>query len=401
MNDHTPQPKRGLFGRPVLTVTIALAALVGAGLGGVALADRDGDTAGPTWQQPGSAGPAATSSATGAPAAPATTSDAAAADSITLSATGDIIMGSAPNKLPANGGEGFFESVADSLKSDLVMGNLEQPLTEDTGTSKCGTPPRPNCFAFRAPPAYAEHLKDAGFQLLNTANNHARDFGAAGYRGTQKALEDADLLHTGSIDEITVVEVKGINVAVLGFSSYAGANSLVNLSQARRVVQQAANQADVVVVQVHMGAEGSDKGHVKPGTETFFDENRGDPMLFGRTVIDAGADLVVGHGPHVLRGMEFYNDRLIAYSLGNFAGGGKTLSSTGALKYGGILKASLTKDGSWAGGEFLSTAMNSVGRPIRDSENERGRALVRDLSAADFGDSAAVIGKDGKISPPS
>jgi poly-gamma-glutamate capsule biosynthesis protein CapA/YwtB (metallophosphatase superfamily) len=99
--------------------------------------------------------------------------------------------------------------------------------------------------------------------------------------------------------------------------------------------------------------------------------------------------------------MEFYNGRLIVYSLGNFAGGGKTLKGDGILKYGGILKASLKKDGSWAGGEFLSTAMNAVGRPTRDSENERGRDLVRDLSAADFGDSAATIGKDGTISPPS
>jgi poly-gamma-glutamate capsule biosynthesis protein CapA/YwtB (metallophosphatase superfamily) len=226
----------------VLTATIAVAALVGAGIGGVALAGRDGGgAAGPTWQQPAASAPGAP---TGSPAASptgaqTTTSDAGTADSITMSATGDIIMGSAPNKLPAGGGAGFFDSVAESLKSDLVMGNLEQPLTEDTGTSKCGTPPRANCFAFRAPPAYAAHLKEAGFELLNTANNHARDFGAAGYRNTQQALEAADLKHTGSTDEITVVEVKGIKVAVLGFSSYAGANSLVDLGQARRVVQQA------------------------------------------------------------------------------------------------------------------------------------------------------------------
>jgi hypothetical protein len=394
MKAQPPPPRRGLFGRPLLTVTIALAAVLGMGLGGVALANRGGPEA-PRWQTG-----AATTDPTVAPP-PATSAAAAGGDSsVTLSATGDIIMGSAPNRLPARDGEGFFDSVREGLKSDLVMGNLEQPLTGDTGTSKCGSPPRANCFAFRAPPAYARHLKDAGFELLNTANNHSKDYGTQGYRNTVKALEDAGLAHTGAEDQITVVEVEGVEVAVVGFSSYAGANRLTDLTQARDVVSRAAEQADVVVVQVHMGAEGSDKTRVRPGTEVFFGENRGDPMKFSRAVIDAGADVVVGHGPHVLRGMEFYKGRLIAYSLGNFAGGGRTLSRDGVLKYSGILHVSLTPDGEWAGGKFLSTYLNSTGVPVRDDTDERGRKLVAELSAKDFGETAAKIGDDGSIAPP-
>ena len=396
MNAQPPLQRRGLFGRPLLTVTIALAALLGMGLGGVALANRN-DPVAARWQ----AGPAA--SAAPAPASPTPGEPASAPEqpeAITLSATGDIIMGSAPNKLPANGGRGFFDSVRDDLRSDLVMGNLEQPLTGDTGTSKCGSPPRDNCFAFRAPPSYAEHLKDAGFQLLNTANNHSNDYGRQGYRNTVEALEDAGLAHTGAEDQITVVEVKGVKVAVVGFSSYAGANRLNDLDQARSVVEKAAGQADLVVVQVHMGAEGSDKTHVKPGSEMFFGENRGDPVKFSHTVVDAGADVVIGHGPHVLRGMEFYQDRLIAYSLGNFAGGGKTLSSAGPLKYGAILHVSLAADGSFAGGKVYSTFMNGAGVPTRDGSAERGRKMIAELSADDFGDTAATIGDDGSISPP-
>jgi hypothetical protein len=397
MNAQPPPARRGLFGRPLLTVTIALAALLGMGLGGVALANR-GEPEAPRWQA-GSAPASATAAPGTSP--PDTPPAAEEPDSaITLSATGDIIMGSAPNRLPARGGEGFFDSVREGLKSDLVMGNLEQPLTGDTGTSKCGSPPRANCFAFRAPPAYAQHLKDAGFELLNTANNHSKDYGTQGYRNTVKALEDAGLAHTGAEDQITVVEVKGVKVAVVGFSSYAGANRLTDLTQARDVVSRAAEQADVVVVQVHMGAEGSNKTRVRPGTETFFGENRGDPMKFSRTVIDAGADVVVGHGPHVLRGMEFYKGRLIAYSLGNFAGGGKTLSRDGVLKYSGILHVSLTPEGEWAGGKFLSTYLDSTGVPVRDDEDERGRELVAELSGKDFGETAAKIGDDGSISPP-
>jgi poly-gamma-glutamate capsule biosynthesis protein CapA/YwtB (metallophosphatase superfamily) len=398
MNAHPPQPRRGLFGRPVLTVTIVLAALAGMGLGGVALANRDSSRGTPRWEQP----PAATGLPSSQPKTESTTDPDTAAQtgSITLSATGDIIMGSAPNRLPANGGDGFFDSVKAGLKSDLVMGNLEQPLTDDTGTSKCGSPPRANCYAFRSPPSYAGHLAGAGFELMNTANNHSKDFGAAGFRSTQRALESAGLKHTGAEDEITVVDVKGVKVAVVGFSPYAGANNLNDLAHSREVIQKAKGEADLVVVQVHMGAEGSEKGHVKPGNEIYFGENRGDPIEFSHAVIDAGADVVIGHGPHVLRGMQFYRGKLIAYSLGNFAGGGKTLSSDGVLKYGGILHVSLTKDGGWAGGEFLSTYMNSAGVPTRDSANERGRALVAALSADDFGDTAAKIGKDGSISPP-
>jgi Bacterial capsule synthesis protein PGA_cap len=395
-----PSRRPGLFGRPVLTSAIVLGVLTGVGAGGVALAHRP--SAGtPTWHQP----PLARTSAVATPrteatAGPAddsgTTTDAA----LEMSATGDIIMGSAPARLPADGGAGFFDSVKAGLRSDLVMGNLEQPLTDDTGTSKCGSPPRANCFAFRSPPGYAEHLKDAGFQLLNTANNHSKDYGPAGYRNTVEALEGAGLGHTGAVDEITVVTVKGVRIAVVGFSPYAGANNLNDLDHAREIVGKAKGEADLVVVQAHLGAEGADKTHVKPGSELFFGENRGDPISFTHTVVDAGADVVIAHGPHVLRGMQFYKGKLIAYSLGNFAGGGRTLSRTGVLKYGGILHVKLTKDGRWAGGRFLSTYLNATGVPTRDSAHEQGRKLVARLSAEDFGDTAAKVGSDGSISPP-
>jgi poly-gamma-glutamate capsule biosynthesis protein CapA/YwtB (metallophosphatase superfamily) len=306
-------------------------------------------------------------------------------------------MGSAPNKLPANDGKGFFDDVAKALEADLVMGNLEQPLTGDTGTSKCGSPPRANCFAFRAPPAYAAHLKDAGFQLLNMANNHGKDYGPTGFANTREALEKQGLKHTGAEGEITVAEVKGVKVAVIGFASYEGLNNLNDIRAAEAIVEEATEQADLVVVQVHMGAEGSDKVHVRRGNEMFFGENRGDPMTFSHAVIDAGADLVVGHGPHVLRGMQFYKNRLIAYSLGNFAGGGKTLSRNGRLAWGGVLKVSLTKDGSFTGGTFVSTRMNSSGLPTRDPA-ANGAGLVRELSADDFGDTGARIDDDGTIS---
>jgi poly-gamma-glutamate capsule biosynthesis protein CapA/YwtB (metallophosphatase superfamily) len=362
--------------------------VLGAGAGSVAFANRDKGDAAAQWQEP---------TASPDPVEPTTAGDDE--DTVTMSATGDIMMSNAPSRMPPNDGEGFFDSVKESLRSDLVMGNLEQPLTENTGASKCGSPPSPNCFAFRSPPSYAKHLADAGFQLMTTANNHSKDMGPTGAKNTRAALDEAGLKYTGNTDEITVVEANGIKVAVVGFSSYAGANNLNDLDASRAVVSSAAEQADLVVVQVHMGAEGSNKQHVKPGNEIFHGENRGDPIKFSRAVVDAGADLVIGHGPHVLRGMEFYQGKLIAYSLGNFAGGGRTLSRTGVLKYGGVLQVTLTKDGTFTGGKFVSTYMNANGLPTRD-DDEQGRKLVAELSSADFAESGARLGDDGSITPP-
>ncbi|MEU8816033.1 CapA family protein [Actinoplanes sp. NPDC048796] len=370
--------------------------MAGIGAAGVAFANRDDGSADTKWQQPGAAAPAKTSGSKATEAAPA--DPGVSSDTITLSATGDIMMSNAPSKMPPNNGDGFFDSVKASLASDLVMGNLEQPLTEDTGTSKCG-PGSGNCFAFRSPPSYVKHLKDAGFDLVNTANNHAKDFGAKGAANTRATLDEAGIKATGNSEEITVVDVKGVKVAVVGFAPYTGLNNLNDVEGAAALVKKAKDEADLVVVQAHLGAEGAEKQHVKPGTEIFFGESRGDPIKFSHAVIDAGADLVVGHGPHVARGMEFYKGKLIAYSLGNFAGGGKTLSRTGVLKYGGILQVTLGKDGSYAGGKLFSTYMNDIGLPTRDTKNEQSRKIMAKLSEDDFPSTGARIGTDGAIKP--
>jgi hypothetical protein len=363
---------------PLLLVT-ALVALLAAGCADPA--------AGPLWQPGASAG-----DASGSPEA------TPAEQVISLSATGDIVMGNAPNRLPPNQGKGFFDSVEKALKADLVMGNLEEPLTVDTGTGKCGADST-RCFQFRAPPEYAAHLKDAGFHLLNQANNHGYDFGPKGYANTQAALEKYDLSHTGAPDQITVVEVKGVRVAVAGFSSYVWSNSLVDIAAAKKVVKKAATMADLVVVQVHMGAEGSAMTRTKPGTEMFLGENRGDPIRFSRGMIDAGADLVVGHGPHVMRGMEFHKGRLIAYSLGNFAGGGNMLSNAGRLGWGGVLKVSLKPDGTWVGGELIATYMNGIGKPTMDPQ-DRAVGLTKEVTGLDFPETGARFTDSGKITPP-
>ena len=312
---------------------------------------------------------------------------------VAIVATGDIVMGSTPN-LPSDGGRSFFSDVETDLAGDVVLGNLEGTLSTEGG-SKCGKGST-NCFAFQTPPSYARWLQEAGFTVMNLANNHAYDFGAAGLRQTTDALAGVGLEWTGRPGQITVQKVGGIRIAVVGFAPYPWAQSLTDIAAAKKLVRKAARSADVVVVTMHAGAEGSDRQHVKRGTELFLGENRGDSMRFAHAVVDAGADLVVGSGPHVLRGMEWYKGRLIAYSLGNFAGY-KVFSLGGPLSTSGILRVTLRGDGKFEAGRLVPTHLVGPGLPAIDPA-EVAHGAVRTLSREDFGARAVKISRDGILS---
>ena len=233
---------------------------------------------------------------------------------------------------------------------------------------------------------------------MSLANNHTLDFGPVGLRDTRRALTRHGVHHTGAPGQIAYVDVGPVRVAVLGFAPYTWTASVVDVSRAARLVRRAAEGADLVVVNMHAGAEGSDKTHVTPGTEWFLGENRGDPIRFSHAVIDAGADLVVGHSPHVLRGMEWYKGRLIAYSMGNFAGYG-VFSLAGPLGIGGVLKVTLRADGRWVGGRLVATHMVDRGIPALDAA-ERAHGIVRTLSRQDFGARAVRVTPTGRLLRP-
>ena len=312
---------------------------------------------------------------------------------VAIIATGDIVMGSTPN-LPSDGGRSFFSDVQTDLAGDVVLGNLEGTLSTGGG-SKCGKGST-NCFAFQTPPSYARWLQQAGFTVMNLANNHAYDFGAGGLRQTTDALAGVGLEWTGRPGQVTVQKVAGIRVALVGFAPYPWAQSLTDVAAAKKLVRRAARSADVVVVTMHAGAEGSDRQHVERGTELFLGENRGDSMRFAHAVVDAGADLVVGSGPHVLRGMEWYKGRLIAYSLGNFAGY-KVFSLGGPLSTSGILRVTLRGDGKFETGRLVPTHLVGAGLPAIDPA-EAAHGVVRTLSRQDFGGRAVKISPDGILS---
>jgi hypothetical protein len=312
---------------------------------------------------------------------------------VAIVATGDIVMGSTPN-LPSDGGRSFFSDVQTDLAGDVVLGNLEGTLSSG-GSSKCGNGST-NCFAFQTPPSYARWLQQAGFTVMNLANNHAYDFGAAGLQQTTDALAGVGLEWTGRPGQVTVQKVGAIRIALVGFAPYPWAQSLTDIAAAKKLVRRAARSADVVVVTMHAGAEGSDRQHVKRGTERFLGENRGDPERFAHAAVDAGADLVVGHGPHVLRGIESYKGRLSAYSLGNF-GGYKVFALGGPLSTSGILRVTLRGDGKFEAGRLVPTHLVGGGVPaIEPAEPADG--VVRSLSREDYGARAVKNSRDGILS---
>jgi hypothetical protein len=294
-----------------------------------------------------------------------------------------------------------------------VFGNLEGTLTDATD-SKCPKPspspsrspkrsptpsPSPSqlCFAFRNPPSYAFVLHRAGFTVLNNANNHSYDFGSIGQQQTLHALDAAHIAHEGLPGQVAIVRRSGVRVAFVGFAPYSFTASLLDLPAARALVEKADRRADLVVVYMHAGAEGSDETHVTGSEERYAGEDRGNPQAFAHSAVDAGADLVIASGPHVLRGMEFYHRRLIAYSLGNFAGY-HNFSAGGNLSLSGILRVTLAEDGSFVTGRFVPLRLDGEGRPAPDG-SRAGLTLVAGLSRADFGRRAARFSAQGAISP--
>jgi Bacterial capsule synthesis protein PGA_cap len=338
------------------------------------------------------AGPATVTAPAGA-AAPAR---AAAAGAVTITAVGDTMLGSTPDLPPDPAA--YLDPVKPVLRQgQIVFGNLEGTLTTVT-SGKCGSGsrPHPDCFAFRDPPSYARDLKAAGFTVLNDANNHSFDFGAAGQAQTVRSIHAAGLAQTGLPGEITTVKAAGVMVAFVAFAPYPYTASLLDLPAARALIQQAKRKAQLVVVYMHAGAEGATADHVTGREEIYLGEDRGNPEAFAHMAIDAGASLVIASGPHVLRGMQFYRGHLIAYSLGNFAGY-SNFSVHGTMTTSAILKVKLSSAGRFEQGRLYSLALSSAGRPALGGS---AAAFVSQLSSADFGRTAARIKSSGVITPP-
>ncbi|WP_354700667.1 hypothetical protein DSM112329_00952 [Paraconexibacter sp. AEG42_29] len=322
------------------------------------------------------------------------TSPAAAGDAITVAWAGDIVLGSQYG-LPPDRARRVFAGVAPVLRdADLTIGNYEGTFGRG-GSSKCGASPSGMCFAFQAPPENAAALEAAGFDVMNLANNHALDYGESGLHQTIQALDRVHVKHAGLPGSVTTVRVKGRRVAIIGFAPYKWATSLTDIPAARALVTRAARRSDLVIVLIHAGAEGSDKTHTPRGTETAFGEDRGDSRAFAQAVVEGGADLVLGSGPHVLRGMERIHDRVVAYSLGNFAGH-TNFGMGGVLSSSGILRVKLGPTGRALSGKLTSVVLTGPGTPTLDPSGASAR-LVGRLSREDFGHRRVPLDAEGRF----
>lgn len=314
-------------------------------------------------------------------------------EGISFAAVGDTAMGITPTLPPSPAT--YFDPIKGELEGDVVFGNLEGTLTDVSEDVKCGGAESGTCFAFRAPPEYADYLRAAGFTVMSLANNHSFDFGEAGQEETIKALRRAGIAETGLPGQVTMLEVGGRKVGFVGFASYDYTNSLTDLDAARALIRAARKQADIVVVVNHAGAEGSDALHISGETEIYLGEDRGNAEAFAHMAVEAGADLVLGSGPHVLRGIEIYRDRLIAYSLGNFSGY-QNFSLEGVLGTTVVLHVTLGPEGGFRSGRLASVQMIEEGQPVPDPAGT-GAALIEELSAEDFGKKGIEVNSEGRI----
>ncbi len=321
-------------------------------------------------------------------------------DSICILGVGDMMLGTnfpSESYLPVNDGKNILAPVKQIIENaDISFGNLEGVLLSEKGTVKtCSNPDV--CYAFKMPNHYVNYFKDAGFDILSIANNHVGDFGEKGRENTVKLLVESGIKFAGLTKyPFTTFEKNGIKYGFCAFSPNIGTININDAKNATTIVQHLDSICDIVIVSFHGGAEGSSQSHITRSNELFLGENRGDPYKFARTVIDAGADVVFGHGPHVTRAIDLYKNRFIIYSMGNFATYGR-FNIKGICGLAPIIKLYVNKKGEFKSGEIIATKQLGEGGPILDTTNAVIKEIIK-LTAADVPNIPLIINKNGRIS---
>jgi 2',3'-cyclic-nucleotide 2'-phosphodiesterase (5'-nucleotidase family) len=247
------------------------------------------------------------------------------------------------------------------------------------------------------PNHYVNYFKDAGFDILSIANNHVSDFGDKGKENTVKMLESMEIKYAGLLNyPYTTFEKNGIKYGFCAFAPNNGTVDINDSDNAAKIVKQLNSTCDIVIVSFHGGAEGSSKSHLTRSDELFLGENRGNPYQFARTVIDAGADIVFGHGPHVTRAIDIYKGKFIAYSMGNFATYGR-FNLKGICGIAPIIKLFVNKKGDFLSGNIYATKQVGEGGPIIDDEKTVIKEIIN-LTKSDVPESQIMLDENGVIS---
>lgn len=320
-----------------------------------------------------------------------------AIDTVRIVAVGDMMLGTHyPSKehLPPNSDcSSELKNVKHILKSgDITFGNLEGVLTDSqAGAKRCNNPSI--CYTFGMPTHFVDCLKDAGFNLLSIANNHVGDFGDQGRASTKKAIEQRGIRYAGLLSCPTdTFSINGVKYGFCAFAPNTGTVDIKDIPAVEKIVRELAKECNIVIVSFHGGAEGKSHQHVTRKTETFLGENRGNVHEFAHRMIDAGADVLLGHGPHVTRAIEVYKNRFIAYSMGNFCTYSR-ISISGVSGLAPIFKISTDKQGNFLKAEITSTYQEKS-QPVLIDEQQRVLKVIQDLTRADFPEMANVINID-------
>ncbi|MCI0751563.1 MAG: CapA family protein, partial [Flammeovirgaceae bacterium] len=316
----------------------------------------------------------------------------------TIIGVGDIMMGTSypENKLPPHDGAGLMEGVENILQNaDVTFGNLEGTLLDEGGTAKTCRDPKV-CYVFKSPTRYVHNLVRAGFDVMSLANNHAGDFGEAGRKSSMKTLTDAGILHAGQINQKYVTfEKNGVRYGFAAFAPNSNCVSLNDLPGARKIVQHLDSISDIVIVSFHGGAEGPHYQHVTRATELYHGENRGNVYQFSHSLVDAGADIIFGHGPHVTRAVEVYKNKFIAYSLGNFCTY-RGISVSGVSGLAPIIKVLTDTKGKFLKGEIIPTAQ-TYGAGVQVDIEKKVIKIIQNLTKKDFPETPVSVDDNGII----
>jgi poly-gamma-glutamate capsule biosynthesis protein CapA/YwtB (metallophosphatase superfamily) len=280
--------------------------------------------------------------------------------------------------------------------ADIVLVNVEGAIGEGPAERKCGKRAQ-HCFAFRQPLSAANalrHLADSAVVVGNVANNHARDAGDDGFLRSVASLTRAGVLVTGADTLGTpVVTRRGDTIGVIGFYTSTDSPDARDLAAVRRHVERAVARYGTVIVTMHLGAEGTGAQRTRDSTELFLGTiDRGNPVAFANAALDAGATMVIGHGPHVLRAAEWRGDRLVLYSLGNLLTYGPFRLEE-PLNRGTVACAEIDSARHVRSAWLRPTVQLAPGIVRPDSTN-RAAALMDSLSALDFPVAGASVGLD-------
>ncbi len=322
-------------------------------------------------------------------------------DTISVIGVGDMMLGTnypkSPNYLPPNNDcSSLIAPVADILRdADLTFGNSEGVFSDKPEYARPCNDPR-WCYRFCMPEKYVNCFVDAGFDVVSIGNNHLGDLGAYGRKNTIKVLKEAGLHFAGLTTHPTdTFTLNGIKYGFCAFAPNEGTCQITNYALLEKTVKELKKDCQIVIVSFHGGAEGSKHEHLTRKTEVFLGQNRGNVYKFAHTAVDAGADIVFGHGPHVTRAVEVYKNRFIAYSMGNFCTY-RRFNIKGVSGIAPIIKVYINGKGEFIKGKITATYQDKMTGTKLDPNN-RIITRMQELIKQDIPESVIEIKNNGDI----